>query len=80
MVMALLDQRLFTWDEFQTALIARIAQWQMWSEQREQWRYYQHWLGALEDMLASCGSLFVADVATRVESLTRRPAGHDHGP
>ena len=42
------------------------------------WCYYEHWLGALEDVLASRGAVRHHDVTARATELGQRPAGHDH--
>lgn len=76
MAMALIEQGHVTWEQFQAALIARIARWQDAADGTE-WSYYRHWLGALEDLLAQC-RVSPGDVTARAESLARRPSGHDH--
>jgi nitrile hydratase accessory protein len=78
MVVTLYEAGLFAWDQFQRALIARIADWERNPPPGECWSYYQHWLGALEDVLASDGTVFADEIVARAEMLARRPAGHDH--
>ncbi|HWN34495.1 MAG TPA: nitrile hydratase accessory protein [Pseudonocardia sp.] len=78
MVVSLYDAGTFTWPEFQTALIARIAAWEAAPPPGECWSYYQHWLGALEDVLAAAGTVAPAEVTSRATALAHRPAGHDH--
>ncbi|GAA1840250.1 hypothetical protein GCM10009836_19440 [Pseudonocardia ailaonensis] len=78
MAVTLHDNGAFAWDTFQSALIARIAAWESGHPEGECWSYYQQWLGALEDVLTGTGTLTPAEVDTRAESLTHRPAGHDH--
>lgn len=77
-VMTLIDRDVFTWKQFQAALIARIARWQDTPGDGGPWSYYRHWLAALEDVLGACGCLRPEDVAARSASLARRPSGHDH--
>jgi nitrile hydratase accessory protein len=77
MAVTLYDAGAFTWPEFQAALIARIGAWEA-NPGDESWSYYQHWLGALEDVLASDGTVRSEEVTDRAEALTHRPAGHDH--
>jgi nitrile hydratase accessory protein len=73
---ALFEDGVFAWPVFQAALSARIAVWEADPAQCE-WSYYQHWLGALEDVLA--GEVVGAgEVTARAQELTVRPAGHDH--
>ena len=69
---------LFTWPQFQSALIARIAAWERNPPPGECWSYYQHWLGALEDVLAADGTVFDDEITVRAAALAQRPDGHDH--
>lgn len=62
---------------FQAALIARIAAWEAAPE--GEWSYYEHWLGALEDVLAGDGTVPAGELDARAAVLAARPAGHDHG-
>jgi nitrile hydratase accessory protein len=78
MAVALYESGVFGWAQFQAALIARIGAWEADHPQGEGWSYYQHWLGALEDVLASDGSVFPDEVGMRALQLAERPAGHDH--
>ena len=68
----------FAWPQFQAALIARIAEWEKRSDQKEGWSYYQHWLGALEDVLVGQGAVSTEEVIARANTLAGRPRGHDH--
>lgn len=78
MAVSLYEAGAFPWPKFQTALIARIAGWET-DPGHEPWNYYQHWLGALEDVLAENGTLSAEEVTDRAARLAGRPAGHDHG-
>ncbi|HZA12454.1 nitrile hydratase accessory protein [Mycobacterium sp.] len=43
----------YTWDDFQASLIAAIASWEGAPESaRGQWQYYDHWVAALENVIA----------------------------
>jgi nitrile hydratase accessory protein len=75
MAVTLYEAGVFTWPQFQSALVARIARTQ---DAPEDWSYYQQWLGALEDVLGGCGAVLADDITTRAEELARRPVGHDH--
>ena len=77
MAVALSEAGVFTWPEFQAALIARIARWQNAIE-ATQWSYYEHWLGALEDVLGGRIAMDADDITARAQALAQRPAGHDH--
>ena len=76
MAVALHEAGLFPWPRFQAALIARIAAWESGADER--WDYYQHWLGALEDVLAGDGTVSTGEITARARTLSRRPTGHDH--
>ena len=76
MAVALCEAEVFSWREFQAALIARIAGR---DDTSTPWCYYGHWLGALEDVLAGLGAVRDHDVTARARELAQRPAGHDHG-
>ena len=75
MAVALCEAGVFTWREFQAALIARIARQ---DDASTRWCYYEHWLGALEDVLGGQGAAAADDVTARARALAHRPAGHDH--
>ncbi|MGZ4521752.1 MAG: nitrile hydratase accessory protein [Mycobacteriaceae bacterium] len=77
MAVSLAEANVFSWGEFQKALIARIARHDTTSTP---WRYYRHWLDALEDVLANRGALRQYDVTARASELSQRHAGHDHAP
>ena len=55
MAVTLCEAGVFTWPQFQAALIARITRWEAAPAESAHWDYYQHWLGALEDVLAMLG-------------------------
>jgi nitrile hydratase accessory protein len=76
MAVALREAGVFTWPEFQGALIARIERQH---DTSTDWCYYELWLGALEDVLASRGAIRHHGVTARARELAQRPAGHDHG-
>jgi nitrile hydratase accessory protein len=46
----------YEWSEFQLSLIEAIKQWEQ-GDGSEPWSYYEHWLTALETMLAGSGAL-----------------------
>ncbi|GGV28771.1 hypothetical protein GCM10010260_81640 [Streptomyces filipinensis] len=77
MAVTLYDAGVFTWPEFQAALIARITTWEAAGE-GEPYSYYGLWLAALEDVLTSVRAVSTDEVITRARSLAQRPPGHDH--
>jgi nitrile hydratase accessory protein len=78
MAVTLYDAGAFAWPQFQAALATRIAAWEADPPSGECWNYYQHWLGALEDVLASDGTVGADEIHHRAAALAERPAGHDH--
>ena len=77
MAVTLCEAGVFTWREFQGALIARIDRQ---NDTSTDWCYYEYWLGALEDVLAGRGAVRGHDVTARARELAQRPARHDHPP
>jgi len=75
LAVALCEAGVFTWREFQAALVARIAGQ---DDTPIRWCYYGQWLGAAEDVLAGRGAVRDDDVTARASALAQRPAGHDH--
>ena len=80
MAVTLYEGGAFAWPAFQAALIARIAAWERAHPDNCDYAYYDHWLGALQDVLAEQGAVSEAEVAERAAKLADRPAGHDHRP
>lgn len=78
MAVSLHDAGAFTWPAFQAALISRIGAWESGHPDGGSWSYYQHWLGALEDVLEAAGSVSSDEVEARARQLRRREPGHDH--
>jgi nitrile hydratase accessory protein len=78
MAVALCEAGRFAWSTFQVALIARIGAWEADHPDGRGWSYYVHWLGALEDVLASDGAVRAEEVTVRAGELAARPSGHDH--
>jgi nitrile hydratase accessory protein len=78
MAVTLHDTGAFAWAQFQTALIARIAAWETSHPTGESWNYYQHWLAALEDVLATDSTVSADEITARARQLNLREPGHDH--
>ena len=79
LVVSLYEAGAFEWGRFQAALIARIGAWERTHpDDRAGWSYYEHWLGALEDLLAADGTVAAAEITDRAARLAARPSGHDH--
>lgn len=77
MAVSACETGVFTWREFQEALVARIARH---DDTSTPWRYYLHWLSALEDVLAGRRVVGLQEVTARATELAQRPAEHDHAP
>lgn len=81
----LCDAGCFSWDAFRDQLIAAIAVWDQEHPRAADdpdsapgYRYYEHWLLALERTLAANGFASETELAQRVAELAARPHGHDH--
>ncbi|MFC5139969.1 nitrile hydratase accessory protein [Actinomycetospora rhizophila] len=70
----------YEWSEFQLSLIASIRQWEADGADDAQapWSYYEHWLTALETVLAGNGLLSEADLDERTRSVLATPRNADH--
>jgi len=80
MAAALADSGAFSWKDFQAGLIAAIAERDASSDDNSQvYRYYVHWLGALETLVVDRGLISLEDIKSREIEFLERPAGHDHG-
>lgn len=67
----------YEWSEFQLSLIEAIRRWET-EGGCDPWSYYEHWLTALETVLAGSGALSEAalDEKTRAVLATPRNANH----
>ncbi|MFF7680095.1 nitrile hydratase accessory protein [Actinacidiphila glaucinigra] len=78
MAVSLYEAEVFTWPEFQAALIARISAWETSAAPDEPYNYYQLWLAALEDVLTGVSAVSAEEVTARSQALAQRPPGDDH--
>ena len=76
--MALHERDLFAWDEFRERLIAVIARWEREHGPTVEYRYWDRWLEALEQLLADRALCAPAALDERARELAARPPGHDH--
>jgi nitrile hydratase accessory protein len=69
----------YDWSEFQLALIGAIRRWEG-DEEQSPWRYYEHWLEALETVLSGTGVLKGSELDDRAHTVltTPRDANHHH--
>ena len=58
--------------------LGRPIAWEKRPGRDAAYSYYDHWLGALEDVLVHQGTLSMDEVTARARTLARRPRGHDH--
>ncbi len=69
----------FDWSQFQDALIASIQDWERTSsESGIPWSYYEHWVAALEVVVARAGVLDEAELDERVREVLAQPANRNH--
>lgn len=76
MAAALADSGAFDWGEFQSGLIAAIAE--RGNDDQQVYRYYERWLGALETLVISRGLVSAQDLDERITQFSCRPTDHDH--
>lgn len=77
----LCDAGLFDWNQFRDALIDEIGRHDRAAAAGTatgEYRYYLHWLAALERTLIAAGIADAATLAALRETLAARPHGHDH--
>ena len=79
MAVGLHERGIFECDEFRERLIARMGAWDASNEPDGPYSYWEHWLGALQDVLVAKGVSEVDAVAERARAIASRPAGADHG-
>jgi nitrile hydratase accessory protein len=75
----------YTWDEFRARLIEQIASFDRSAETAAdagraapQYRYYDHFLRALETLLVERGIVAAGELTARTLEFAARPDGHDH--
>ena len=67
------EQGLYNWDEFRECLIKRIE-----ASDHSNYQYFEHFLGALTDLLDQKKILSVQEIDAFATELMTRPHGHDH--
>ncbi len=78
MARLLSEQGHYSWDEFRVHLIQQIGAWDRTAEPEDEYRYYDHFLAALQALLAEKGLLDDAALSARSAEYAARPHGHDH--
>jgi len=77
----LAEQGYYSWDEFRAQLIEQIGAWDTSAaalDPNMAYQYYDHFLAALQALLANKGMLATDDVDQRFRAFQARPHGHDH--
>lgn len=77
MAVALHEQGIFKWQEFQQHLIAAIKGWEASADEGAEYQYYERWLEALQTLLKEKNLCAATDVETRTLELSQRPPEHD---
>lgn len=67
----------YEWSEFQLSLIDSIKKWEV-DGGGEPWSYYEHWLEALETVLAGNGALSDAALDDRTKTVLATPRAANH--
>lgn len=67
----------YEWSEFQLSLIDSIKKWET-DGGAEPWSYYEHWLRALETVLAGNGKLSEAVLDDQTRSVLATPRNANH--
>ena len=70
----------YEWSEFQLSLIESIRRWEADGAHagEEPWSYYEHWLTALETVLAGNGLLSEANLDDRTKAVLATPRNANH--
>lgn len=70
----------YDWEQFQNALIESIREWEEHDTGQQPWRYYDHWLNALESLLTDAGIVDTAEVNKRTHTVLTTPRDMHHQP
>ena len=77
MVIALYENGLFEWKEFQQQLIAEVRRWESVASPDAEYHYYDRWLAAFQVLIQEKGICTSPDIESRTTELINRPPGHD---
>lgn len=84
MAVAAYDNGCYEWSEFQLSLIESIKTWEnstggdAVSAESAIWSYYEHWLAALENVLANNGALSPSTLDDRTTTILAIPKDANH--
>jgi nitrile hydratase accessory protein len=79
MAVALHERGLFTWTEWADALAAEIRSAQKAGDPDRGDTYYEHWLAALERLVAEKGATSAAELSRRAAAWDRAARATPHG-
>jgi nitrile hydratase accessory protein len=68
----------YQWPEFQRSLVESIRRWENEPHDPQDWSYYEHWLTALEAVLAEHGLLGEDDLDDRTKAILATPRDAAH--
>lgn len=77
MAVAAFDNGHYAWSEFQLSLVESIRGWEN-GQGSEPWSYYEHWLVALEAVLADKGALSDSALDERTKAVLATPRNANH--
>jgi nitrile hydratase accessory protein len=78
---SLAEQGIYEWDDFRARLIEQIGSFDRDVAMRDpapEYRYYEHFLRALEALLVERGLVAAGELESRIGAFAARPHGHDH--
>ena len=78
MARLLSEQGHYSWDEFRAHLIREIGAWDASPAEGDDYHYFDHFLAALQALLAEKGLLDAAELTERTAEFAARPHDHDH--
>jgi nitrile hydratase accessory protein len=79
MAIAMHKSGVFEWPEFQKRLITSIGEWECHDGDMTNWRYYDHWMEALEQIAMAKGIVADSELETRAGQILANPAANHHG-
>jgi nitrile hydratase accessory protein len=68
----------YDWEQFQSALIDSIHEWEQHDTGQQPWYYYDHWLNALESLLTDSGVVGTSEVDERTHTVLATPRDLHH--
>jgi len=86
MARGMAERGVYAWNDFRDRLIAEIGAFDRDAEAvvsgggvAPEFRYYDHFLRALETLLVERAIIVRGELGARVHAFEERPRGHDHG-